>query len=240
MRSDIKVKVVSKLHASHQSLISTTLRQVYIGPHARASPNFLLLRKPGLRLSWLGTRMVYTVAAVPWVVAAGGARGLITAGLARDRPTIGRSKFGPARSSGLSYHRGYSKENMSFQRIFLCSAALLFVSTDAFSISATTKLQAVQRSSVQLRSSAPRRSDFSFSMQAGSDNMDRRSAIVAAAALFAGVASPLKNANAAGLAFGYGANENDINSQLLAYSMPPIDKVVAAPVNRTDHLPVIR
>eukprot|EP00291_Cryptomonas_curvata_P002496 CAMPEP_0172180900 /NCGR_PEP_ID=MMETSP1050-20130122/17511_1 /TAXON_ID=233186 /ORGANISM="Cryptomonas curvata, Strain CCAP979/52" /LENGTH=319 /DNA_ID=CAMNT_0012854107 /DNA_START=6 /DNA_END=965 /DNA_ORIENTATION=+ len=113
---------------------------------------------------------------------------------------------------------------MSF-RIILCSAALLFVSTDAFSISATTKLQDVTRSQVQLRSSAPRHSDVSLSMQAGSDSMDRRSVIAAAAALFASVASPLKNANAAGLAFGYGANENDINAQLLAYSLPPIDKV---------------
>ena len=55
--------------------------------------------------------------------------------------------------------------------------------------------------------------------------MDRRSVIAAAAALFASVTSPLKNADAAGLAFGYGANENDINAQLLAYSLPPIDKV---------------
>ncbi len=58
--------------------------------------------------------------------------------------------------------------------------------------------------------------------------MDRRSVLAAAAALFVGSSSPLKAANAAGLAFGYGANENDINAQLLAYSLAPIDKVVAA------------
>ena len=129
------------------------------------------------------------------------------------------------------------KGNMStiqdMLRIFLCSAALLYVSTDAFSISTTSKLQAVTRSSLQLRSSAPRRSDISLSMQAGSDSMDRRSVLAAAAALFAGVASPLKGANAAGLAFGYGANENDINAQLLAYSLPPIDKVVTAPAAKS-------
>ncbi len=147
--------------------------------------------------------------------------------LAPDRLDLGaRFGCGSARFSGQYSSQLYSKENMSFQRIVLCSAALLYVSTDAFSISASTKLQTVTRSTVQLRSPTPRRSEFSLSMQAGSDSMDRRSVIAAAAALFASVASPLKSANAAGLAFGYGANADDINAQLLAYSLPPIDKVV--------------
>ena len=62
-------------------------------------------------------------------------------------------------------------------------------------------------------------------MQCSGEIVDRRTLLGAAAAIFAGFSSPLKYADAAGLAFGYGANENDINAQLLAYSLPPIDKV---------------
>jgi hypothetical protein len=61
-------------------------------------------------------------------------------------------------------------------------------------------------------------------MKIASESFDRRSVLAAGAAILAGVASPLKNADAAGLAFGYGADEKDINAQLLAYSLPPIEK----------------
>lgn len=62
-------------------------------------------------------------------------------------------------------------------------------------------------------------------MKIASESFDRRSVLAASAAILAGVASPFKNADAAGLAFGYGADEKDINAQLLAYSLPPIEKV---------------
>ena len=106
--------------------------------------------------------------------------------------------------------------------LVLCSIAVcaIIVNTEAFLHS---KLQITTGSPVQLRAVAPRSGEIC--MNIGTESFDRRAVLAAGAAILAGAISPLKNANAAGLAFGYGADEKDINAQLLAYSLAPIDKV---------------